>query len=84
MAALVAHSKATGGIAGFVGADAIADENFWDVPSDILVPAALAAVINLSNAARIRAPLIIVAANGPITASADEVLRKKGCVVDPM
>jgi len=50
---------------------------------DILIPAALEGVINLSNAARIRAPLIIEAANGPITAGADEVLRNKGIVIIP-
>ena len=50
---------------------------------DILIPAALEGVINLSNAEDIKAPLIIEAANGPITAGADEVLRKKGCVMIP-
>jgi len=50
---------------------------------DILVPAALEGVINLSNAERIKAPLIIEAANGPLTAGADEILRKKGVVIIP-
>ncbi|MQY42660.1 glutamate dehydrogenase [Epibacterium sp. SM1969] len=50
---------------------------------DILIPAALEGVINLSNAERVKAPLIIEAANGPVTAGADEVLRKKGCVIIP-
>ncbi len=50
---------------------------------DILIPAALEGVINLSNADRIKAPLIIEAANGPVTAGADEVLRKKGTVIIP-
>ncbi|CUH47672.1 Glu/Leu/Phe/Val family dehydrogenase [Ruegeria atlantica] len=50
---------------------------------DILIPAALEAVINLSNADRIKAPLIIEAANGPVTAGADEILRKKGTVIIP-
>ncbi len=50
---------------------------------DILIPAALEGVINLSNARRIKAPLIIEAANGPITAGADEILRHKGTVIIP-
>ncbi|KAJ55311.1 glutamate dehydrogenase [Actibacterium mucosum KCTC 23349] len=50
---------------------------------DILIPAALEGVINLSNADRIKAPLIIEAANGPVTAGADEVLRDRGTVIIP-
>ena len=50
---------------------------------DILIPAALEGVINLSNAENIKAPLIIEAANGPVTAGADEILRKKGAVIIP-
>ncbi|AGI74382.1 glutamate dehydrogenase GluD [Octadecabacter arcticus 238] len=50
---------------------------------DILIPAALEGVINLGNAAKIKAPLIIEAANGPVTAGADEVLRDKGTVIIP-
>ncbi len=50
---------------------------------DILIPAALEGVIHLENAANIKAPLIIEAANGPITAGGDEILRKKGTVIIP-
>lgn len=50
---------------------------------DILIPAALEGVINLGNAARIKAPLIIEAANGPVTAGADTMLREKGTVIIP-
>ncbi|HBB83937.1 MAG TPA: glutamate dehydrogenase [Sulfitobacter sp.] len=56
---------------------------FLEAECDILIPAALEGVINLSNAERIQAPLIIEAANGPVTAGADEVLRKKGIVIVP-
>ncbi len=54
-----------------------------ELACDILIPAALEGVINLSNAARIQAPLILEAANGPITFGADEILRQKGIVIIP-
>ncbi|MBE9639489.1 Glu/Leu/Phe/Val family dehydrogenase [Salipiger mangrovisoli] len=50
---------------------------------DILVPAALEGVINLTNAHNVKAKLVIEAANGPITAGADDILRTRGTVVIP-
>ena len=50
---------------------------------DILIPAALEGVINKSNAERVQAPLIIEAANGPVTAGANDILAAKGCVIIP-
>jgi len=52
-------------------------------PCDILIPAAMEGVINLENASRVQAALIIEAANGPVTAGADEILREKGVVIIP-
>ncbi len=51
--------------------------------ADILIPAAMELVINEKNAARIKAPLIIEAANGPISAAADEILIEKGTIIIP-
>ncbi|GAA6207144.1 Glu/Leu/Phe/Val dehydrogenase [Cognatishimia sp. WU-CL00825] len=73
-----------GGVKGYPDASYV--ENGAEVleeDCDILIPAALEGVINLSNAARITAPLIIEAANGPVTAGADEILRDKGTVIIP-
>ncbi|TMM55104.1 Glu/Leu/Phe/Val family dehydrogenase [Sulfitobacter sabulilitoris] len=73
-----------GGIAGYSDRHHVPDgAKVMEEPCDILIPAALEGVINLGNANRIKAPLIIEAANGPVTAGADEVLREKGTVIIP-
>jgi len=73
-----------GGVNGFPDAEFL--ENgvaLLEKECDVLVPAALEGVINVNNASDIKAPLIIEAANGPITASGDEILKKKGSVIIP-
>jgi len=73
-----------GGVAGYPDATYVEDgSKLMEEDCDILIPAALEGVINLSNAARIKAPLIIEAANGPVTAGADDILREKGTVIIP-
>lgn len=82
--AVRAHLAATGGLAGFAGAEFVADgAAVLEMPCDILIPAAMEGVIHMGNAARISAPLIIEAANGPVTFGADEILRQKGTVIIP-
>ena len=76
--------RSHGGIAGFPDAGHTADgATVLEEECDILIPAALEGVINLENASRIKARLIIEAANGPVTAGADDVLRQKGTVIIP-
>ncbi|CUH75244.1 Glutamate dehydrogenase [Tritonibacter multivorans] len=73
-----------GGVKGYPHGTYVEDgSKVLEEECDILIPAALEGVINLSNADRIKAPLIIEAANGPVTAGADEILRDKGCVIIP-
>lgn len=73
-----------GAVADFPGGRHVAEgASLLEAECDILVPAALEGVIHLGNAERIKAPLIIEAANGPVTFGADEILRRKGCVIIP-
>ncbi|MEM7488845.1 MAG: Glu/Leu/Phe/Val dehydrogenase [Pseudomonadota bacterium] len=78
------HIGEHGGVKGFPGATYEADgAKVLEAECDILIPAALEGVIHEGNAARIKAPLIIEAANGPVTAEANEILIEKGCVIIP-
>lgn len=54
-----------------------------EIECDVLIPAALESVITRDNATRVKAPLIIEAANGPISADADEILIQRGHTVIP-
>jgi len=73
-----------GGVRGCTGGTYVeAGTKVLEEDCDILIPAALEGVINLSNAHNVKAPLIIEAANGPITAGADEILRDKGTIIIP-
>jgi glutamate dehydrogenase (NAD(P)+) len=82
--ALKRHLVATGGLLGFQGGrfDPDASTALTDA-CDILIPAAREGVITENNAASIRAPIVVEAANGPLTFAADQLLRQRGVVVLP-
>ena len=54
-----------------------------EAEADILIPAAMELVITKDNAERIKAPLIIEAANGPISSDADDILNRRGIIIIP-
>lgn len=61
----------------------ITNAELLELPCDILIPAALENQITAENADRIKAKIIIEAANGPTSVEADEILNKKGVKVLP-
>ena len=82
--ALRQHLTERGGVKGFPGARFEPDgAAVLEMECDILIPAALEGVIHADNAERIRAPLIAEAANGPVTAEADAILRRRGVTMLP-
>ena len=82
VATLHEHMIETGSIKDYPGFTDSGPE-MLEAEADILIPAAMEGVINEYNASRIRSPLIIEAANGPVTAAGDATLRDHGVVVIP-
>ncbi|MFA6253204.1 MAG: Glu/Leu/Phe/Val dehydrogenase [Patescibacteria group bacterium] len=58
-------------------------EEFFALPVDVLVPAALENQITADNAPSIKAKVILEMGNGPTTPEADEILFAKGVEVIP-
>jgi glutamate dehydrogenase (NAD(P)+) len=81
--AALEYTQTHGGLAGFQGVVEIAEDDFWSIPCEYLVPAALEGQIGIARASRIQARLIIEGANGPTTPAADDVLRARNIMVVP-
>ncbi len=63
--------------------DHIPKEELLTLPVDILIPAALEGQITRANARAVKAKMIVEAANGPVTCSADPILEDMGIPVIP-
>lgn len=81
---LIKYRKDKKSILGFPGTKTLPKRDNWvGIKCDILVPAALESQIHKGNAKKVKAKIIAEAANGPVTAEAEEILLKKGVVVVP-
>ena len=61
----------------------ISNEELLELDVTVLIPAALENQINADNADKIKAKLIVEAANGPVASEADPVLTDKGILIVP-
>ena len=80
---LAEHQRNTGGVAGFTEAQTITNQELLELECDVLIPAAIDNVITEDNASFIKAPLILEAANHPVTPVADRILTERGVTVLP-
>lgn len=80
---LIETKRETGAVANYRNGDAITNEELLEMPCDVLVPAAMEDQINGSNAPRVKAKVIVEAANGPTTPEADAVFKESGTIVVP-
>lgn len=82
-AAISYRDNNNGTLEGYTGGKKITNSELLELDVTVLVPAAMEDQINEENAERIKAKLIVEGANGPTSASADDILNKKGVMVVP-
>ena len=70
-------------LVGYNNAEPITNEQLLELDVELLVPAALGGTITSENAPRVKAPIIIEAANSPIWPDADLMLAERGTVILP-
>ncbi|ARO32400.1 glutamate dehydrogenase protein (plasmid) [Rhizobium sp. NXC14] len=77
------HVARTGQLSGFLPHAEAPTENFWLVPTEFLVPAALEGQLLPERAKRLKTKIVVEGANGPTTPAADDVLNERGILVVP-
>ena len=81
--ALSDYHLSTGTVNGFPGGEMLTNDELLEIQCDYLIPAAIEEVINVTNADRIKASVVIEAANHPITPAADAILTERGIQILP-
>lgn len=82
-AALAYRVSNNGTLEGYKEAEVLPADELFRLPVDVLVPAAKEDVITNRNAREIQAKLIVEGANGPTSATADDIINEKGIMVVP-
>jgi glutamate dehydrogenase (NAD(P)+) len=83
VAGATAYAQEHHSLDGYRGGERITNEALLELPCDVLVPAALEKQLNVQNAPRVHAKLIVEGANGPTTPEADHIFTQRGIVVIP-
>ncbi|HEY4487763.1 MAG TPA: Glu/Leu/Phe/Val dehydrogenase [Candidatus Paceibacterota bacterium] len=83
VSAVLSYKERNGSLKDFPGVEQISNEQLLELPVDVLIPAALENQITASNAAKIKARVILELANGPTTTEADDILFSRGIAIVP-
>ena len=81
--AAIAFAQEHHSLDGYRGGDRISNSQILEAECNVLVPAALEKQLNVENANRVKAKLIVEGANGPTTPEADQIFNERGIIVIP-
>ena len=77
------YVKQTGGVKDFPGTQIVSNEQLLELECEALLPCALEGQIDVHNAEKIKAKLIVEGANGPVTSAASKILEKRDIFIAP-
>ena len=80
---LSTHVRQAGSLAGYEGGEAVSNEELLELECDVLIPAALENQLTEDNAADVRAPVVVEAANGPTSPQGDAIFKDRHVLVVP-
>ncbi len=80
---LQAEEREAGTIVDFEGGERVSNQDLLELDCDVLIPAAIEGQLTAKNADRIKASVIVEAANGPTTPDADDIFKDRNILVVP-
>jgi len=80
---LAQHVAATGGVAGFSGAEPSHADAFYGTPVDLFIPAALEQMITPERAEQLQCKVVVEAANAPLTPEGERRLLARDILILP-
>ena len=80
---VIKHKRTAGTVLGFPESEMLSNEELLQLDVQVLMPAAVEAVITCANAKTIKAPIVTEIANGPVTPGAADILADNGTFIVP-
>lgn len=80
---MIAYAKENKSLKGYTKAQSISNSELLELECDALLPCALEGQIDVHNAEKIKAKMIVEGANGPVSAAATKILDKRGVYIVP-
>ncbi len=80
---LLKVKQVTGSVVNHKTGEVLPNRQIFELPADVLIPAALPDVINRDNVDKVKAKVVVEGANIPMVPETEDILHKRGVLVVP-
>jgi glutamate dehydrogenase (NAD(P)+) len=80
---LATHHERSGSLMSYEGGESVTNHELLELDCEVLIPAAIEGQLTEANADRVRASVVVEAANGPTMPEADAIFEDRGILVVP-